>query len=104
VTDVATVNDEIAQTVKQSLLTLHNIVIGDDMHINCVALIINLIVQDFLGAMRKVRCVPKMAATSTISSSTRTNHDPLVYSANTDPKLRDLEVNREKDMDGEEER
>jgi len=50
-TDNASVNDVIVQTAARCLLERYDIPPTDDMHIRCIAHVINLVVQAFLAAL-----------------------------------------------------
>ena len=101
VTNGAIVNDVLADTVKNALQTLYDIHLSDDMHINCMAHIINLVVQDFLGVLDEAElCTADGGANDYFLMH---KNKPLLYQPEDDAELQDLEGSREEDMEANDE-
>jgi hypothetical protein len=99
VTDGASVNDVLASSVSKALLTLYGIPDNPGMHISCFAHIINLVVQDVLGALDELDDDDKVVVDGGANDHFRLHKDePAIYNPAQDQDLQGLEVNREKEM------
>ena len=89
--DNASVNDVIVETVARCLLTRYGIPESSNMHIRCIAHVINLVVQDFLAGMDE-------ADDPDIFDWFESNKEaPLHYDPATDPEQLALEKETDDD-------